>query len=327
VGAYYPSSSSVLATLAHHFDGTNWTAYPLPNVGVQENCLLGVSMPSAGTAWAVGYYVNGKFQQQTLIEYFNGSVWSVVPSPSPGALQNILYGVAAISNSDVWAVGAEEDSTGLWHTLTEHWDGSAWSVINAVDAGTTGNQFYAVKALASKNVYAVGQKSGAGFPGEALIEHWDGNAWSVVDGPADTFASALPLGVTATASTLTIVGQQETDTAPYTTYVAAGEPTKLSIASTPDAGFGENDLFGAAIGADGSTWAVGWDINTTTGNHDPLVLQQGVNGSWSLAFTPSLGGTDSGFAAITAIPGGGLWAVGVTGSNKGNYSTLIEWHP
>jgi hypothetical protein len=122
------------------------------------------------------------------------------------------------------------------------------------------------------------------------------------------------------------VGQQETDTAPYTTYVATGAPAKLSIASTPDAGYGENDLFGAAIGADGTTWAVGWDINTTTGNHDPLVLQQRVNGSWSLDFTPSLAG-DSGFAAITAIPGGGLWAVGVTSSAKGNYSTLIEWHP
>ena len=325
VGAYYPSSSNVLATLAQHFDGTRWTAYPLPNVGVQENCLLAVSMPSPGTAWAVGYFVNGKFQQQTLIEHFNGSVWSVVPSPSPGALQNILYGVAAISSSDVWAVGGQEDSMGVWHTLTEHWDGFAWSVIKAMDAGSSGNQFYAVTALASNDVYAVGQQSGAEFPSTALIEHWNGKVWSVVSSRSDAFASALPLGVTATASTLTVVGQQETDTAPYTTYVAAGAPSKLSIASTPNAGNGENDLFAAATAADGSTWAVGWDIDITTGNHDPLVLQ-GVNGSWSLVFTPSFAG-DSGFAAITAIPGGGLWAVGVTAPSKGNYSTLIEWHP
>jgi hypothetical protein len=327
VGAYYPSTSSVLATLGQHFDGSRWTAYPLPNVGVQENCLLGVSMPSPGKAWAVGYYVNGKFQQQTLVEYFDGNVWSVVPSPSPGALQNILYGVAAISTSDVWAVGADEDSIGLWHTLAEHWDGSNWSVIDSVDAGSSGNQFYAVTALNSNNVYAVGQQSGNGFPNEALIEHWNGKGWSVVSGPTDPFASALPLGVAATPSTLTVVGQQETDLAPYTTYVVAGAPPKLSIAGTPNAGYGENDLFAAAIGADGTTWAAGWDIDTATGNHDPLVLQ-GVNGSWSLAFTPSLGaGSDSGFAAITAIPGGGFWAVGQTASAKGNYSTLIEWHP
>jgi hypothetical protein len=296
-------------------------------VGVQQNVLDAVSMPAPGKAWAVGYFENGRFQQQTLIEHFDGNVWSVVPSPSPGALQNILYGVAAISDSDVWAVGAEQDANGPWHTLTEHWDGSSWSVVNAVDAGSSGNQLYAVKALASNNVYAVGQQAGAGFPNQALIEHWNGRAWSVVSSPVDASASALPLGVTATASSLTLVGEQETDTAPYTNYIAAGAPGSLAIQNTPNAGTGENDLFAAATAADGSTWAVGWDINTTSGNHDPLILQ-GVNGAWSLISSPNLGtGFDSGFAAITAIPGGGLWAVGVTATSKSNYSTLIEFHP
>lgn len=328
VGAYNPPRSGVLATLAEHFDGTRWTAFPLPNVGAEENVLLGVSMPSAGPAWAVGYFVNGRFQQQTLVQHFNGTVWSVVPSPSPGALQNILFGVAAISDSDVWAVGAQQDANGLWHTLTEHWNGSQWSVVNAVDAGQNGNQFYAVKALASNNVYAVGQQAGLGFPSQSLIEHWNGKSWSVVTSPADA-SSALPLGVTATKSSLTVVGQQETDTAPYTTYVAAGAPGGLSIQSTPNSGSGENDLFGVETAADGSTWAVGWDINTSTGNHDPLILQ-GINGVWSLVPSPSLGtGTDTGLEAITAIPGGGLWAVGVTAppNGVGSYSTLIEFHP
>jgi hypothetical protein len=328
VGTYYPSATSPLATLAHHFDGTHWTAYPLPNVGTQENCLLAVSMPSPGKAWAVGYYIDGKFEQKTLIEHFDGNVWSVVPSESPGQAHNILYGVAAISDRDVWAVGAKQDSAGLWRTLAEHWDGSSWSVVDAVDAGVNGNQFYAVTARASKDVFAVGQQAGAGFPSQALIEHWDGKAWSVLPSPADTDATALPLGVEATAQSLTVVGQQETDTAPYTTYVAAGPASGLSIQNTPNSGASENDLFSAATAADGSTWAVGWDINTNSaaGNYDPLVLLR-KRGVWSLVSSPSLGRTDSGFAGIAAIPGGGLWAVGVTGNSQGNYSTLIEYHP
>jgi hypothetical protein len=330
VGAYYPSSSKVLATLAEHFDGTRWTAYPLPNIGLQENVLLGVSMPSDGRAWAVGYYVSGQFLQQTLIEHFDGNVWSVVPSPSPGALQNILFGVTAITDADVWAVGARQNADGVWHTLAEHWDGSAWAIVNAVDdPGASGSNFYAVKAVSSTDVYAVGQQAGTGFPNRALIEHWDGQAWKVLTSPADIAATGLPLGVTASASSLTVVGQQETDTAPYTTYVAAGPPRSLSIVATPNAGSGENDLFGVDRAADGSTWAVGWNIDTTTGNHDPLILR-GVNGRWSVALSPSLGaGSDSGFAAIAAIPGGGLWAVGEMGpgKGKGNYSTLIEFHP
>jgi hypothetical protein len=327
VGTYYPPGSHVLATLAHHFDGARWTAFPLPNIGQQENSLLAVSMTSTGLAWAVGYYVSAKFQQRTLIEHFDGTVWSVVPSRSPGDQQNILYGVAAITDSDVWAVGGEQDSDGLWHTLTEHWDGSKWSVVNAVDPGVSRNQFYAVKALARNDVYAVGQQAGAGFPNQALIEHWDGNSWSVITSPSDVSASALPLGVTVTGTSLTVVGQQETDTAPYTTYVAAGTPSNLAIQPTPNAGSGENDLFAAAIGADGSTWAVGWDIEPSTDTHNPLVLQS-VNGVWSLVPSPSFpAGSDSGFSAITAIPGGGLWAVGVTATPQGNYSTLIEFHP
>jgi hypothetical protein len=324
VGAYYPSAGGPLATLGEHWDGTRWTTYPLPNVGAQQNTLLGVVMPTSGTAWAVGYYESGKFQQQTLIEHYDGSTWSVVPSPSPGGRQNILFGVSAISDSDVWAVGAQQDASGVRHALAEHWNGSAWSVVNTVDAGPNGNQLYAVKALASNNVYATGQKAGSGFPQLALVEHWDGTTWSVVTAPGDA-VSALPLGITVTASSLTIVGQQETDTAPYTTYVAAGAPGAQSIESTPNVAGDENDLFGAETAADGSTWAVGWALNISAGVHAPLVLQ-GISGTWSIVPTPSLGSGDSGLEAIAAIPGGGLWAVGET-SGKGNYSTLIEYHP
>src|SRR5215472_2758970 len=323
VGAYIPSLNGVLNTLAHHFDGTRWTAFPLPNVGAQQNILQSVSMPSPGKAWAVGDFINGKFQQQTLIEHFDGTSWAVVPSPSPGALQNILYGVAAITDTDVWAVGASEDANEVWHTLTEHWDGSAWSVVNAIDTGTNGNQFYAVKALATNNVYAVGQLANTGFPSQALIEHWNGTAWSIVNSPADS-ATALPLGLTATGASLTLVGEQETDNAPYTSYVVNGAPTALSIQSTPTLGTGENDPFAVTIANDGTTWIVGWAINPASDLHDPLVLQ-GVNGTFSLVPVPNpASGGDSGFAAITTIPGGGMWAVGVTATSKSNYSTLIE---
>ena len=323
VGTYYPSCGGPLATLAQHWDGTRWTTYPLPNVGVQENTLLGVSMPTSGKAWAVGYYVSGQFLQSTLIEHYDGSTWSVVPSPSPGARQNILYGVQAISDSDVWAVGAQQDANGLWHTLAEHWNGSAWSVASTVDGGSNGNQLYAVKSLASNDVYAAGQQAGAAFPNKALVEHWNGKAWSLVTPPSDS-ASALPLGLTATPTSLTLVGQQESDSAPYTTYVASGSPSALAIEATPNVNGDENDLFGAETAADGSTWAIGWAEDTSGDVHTPLVLHS-ANGSWSIVATPSLKG-DSGFAGIAAIPGGGLWAVGET-SGQGNYSTLIEYHP
>jgi len=326
VGTFIPPTVGVLNTLGQHFDGTRWTAIPLPNVGDEQNILQAVSMPGPGKAWAVGNFINGKFHQHTLIEHFDGAEWSVVPSLNPGALQNILYGVAAITDTDVWAVGAFQDEDGLWHTLAEHWDGSRWLLVDTVDAGTHGNQFYAVKALASNNVYAIGQQANAKFPNQALIEHWDGISWTVVTSPADA-STALPLGITATASALTVVGQQETDTAPYTSYVATGSPAALAIQPTPQLGAGENDAFAVTIANDGTTWGVGWAIDPKTDLHNPLVLR-GVHGTFSLVSVPNpFRGGDTGFAAITTVPGGGMWAVGGAATSTSNIRSFIEFHP
>jgi hypothetical protein len=73
-------------------------------------------------------------------------------------------------------------------------EGLMITVENAVDAGTNDNQFYAVKALPTNNVYAIGQQAGAAFPSHALIEDWDRTSWKVVASPADA-STALPLRV------------------------------------------------------------------------------------------------------------------------------------
>ena len=321
IGSYIPSNNAILQAMGEHFDGTSWTEFPLPNVGPNENSLLGVSELPSGHAWAVGYDVNAEFAQKTLVEHYDGTTWSVIPSPSPGAEQNILYGVSAVSDSDVWAVGAEQDANALWHTLTEHWNGSAWSVVPAVDAGATGNQFFAVTAVSSNSVYATGQQAGSGFPTKALVEHWNGSSWSVLPSPSDSTETLTPYGITGSDSALTAVGDRESSTAPYTTMVASGAPGSLSLVSSPNNGTGEQDLFAAATASDGSTWAAGWDL---TSSYQTLT-EQGVNGTWSIVPSASPGTGDNGFAGIAAIPGGGRWAVGVT-SGSGNFSTLIEHH-
>ena len=325
VGSYYaPSNTNVLAAMGEHFDGSSWTEYPMPNVGPNENSLLGVSTLPSGQAWAVGYYVNAEYAQQTLIQHFDGSTWTVIPSPSPGARQNILYGVAAITGTDVWAVGGTQDAAGTWHSLAEHWNGSAWSVVPTVDAGSSGNLLYAVTAVGSNSVYATGQQSGSAFPSQALTEHWNGSAWSTLATPADSSETLTPYAVTGNDAALAIAGDRESSTVPYTTMVAAGAPDKLSLVSTPNSNSGEQDLFAATTAGDGSTYAAGWAVDPSSLNHNSLILH-GVGGQWSIDSTPNPGTGDNGFAGITAVPGGGLWAVGVS-ANNGNFSTFIAYH-
>ena len=142
IGTYYPvpSGGNVLAAMGEHFDGKLWTEYPLPNVGINENVLLSASMLASGEVWAVGYYVDAEYAQRTLVEHFDGKTWSIVPSPSPGAEQNILYGVVALGDADVWAVGGSQGTDGgVWRTLAEHWDGHALSVVSTPNPGANGN--------------------------------------------------------------------------------------------------------------------------------------------------------------------------------------------
>jgi hypothetical protein len=55
---------------------------------------------------------------------WNGSSWSIVPSPNVGTHDNLLA-VAAVSGASAWAVGAG-GSPG--RTLIERWNGTAWKI-------------------------------------------------------------------------------------------------------------------------------------------------------------------------------------------------------
>lgn len=323
VGAYYPSTTpTVLSTMAEHWDGHSWTEYQLPNVGLNENTLLGVSELSSGKAWAVGYDVNASWVQQSLIEHYDGRSWSVLPNPNPGVNGDILYGVSANADNDVWAVGTQKDANGVFHILAEHWDGNSWTVSNAVDPNAGANTFYAVKAVSANSVYAVGQ-TGTSFPSQALVEHWDGHNWSLLNSPADPTNSLTTLGVTGNDSALTLVGDRENSTSPYTTEIATGAPNRLSLANSPNNGTGENDLFATTTAADGSTYAVGWYINAS-GTHQTLILH-GINGQWSIDTSPNVSTGDNGLAGVAQVPGAGQWAVGAS-SGSGTFSTLIAYH-
>jgi len=314
VGDYYNSNDpNVLKNLAEHWDGTSWTALPLPNVGPNENTLLGVSELANGSTWAVGYDVNAEYRQEPLVEHFDGLDWQVLATPPLAGQGSIFYGVSALADHDVWAVGGRQDSAGIWHPLAEHWNGRRWTVTAPADPNGGENLLYAVSAAPGDGVYATGQ-TGTSFPSSALLERWDGSSWQVVATPPDPIESLDPFGLAGS----TLVGARESDVTPFTTLVASNG----ALVASPNNGSGEQDLFAATTAADGSTWAGGWYIDPG-GDHQALI-EHGVGANWLITPSPSPGSGDSGIAGITAIPGGGLWAVGIGGGK--NPRTLIEFH-
>ena len=93
-------------TLVTQWNGQTWTTVPSPNTNVL-NTLRGVSALAPDDVWAVGDAIkrqsDGVSVSRTLIEHWNGSAWSVVPSPNVGAGGNFLTGVAARGTGAVFA--------------------------------------------------------------------------------------------------------------------------------------------------------------------------------------------------------------------------------
>src|SRR4051812_15157016 len=82
--------------------------------------------------------------------------WTVVPSPNSGPGENELRHLAVVGENDIWAVGHYTTTNGLHQTLTEHWDGAAWSVVPSPNRPGVGNHLYGVAARATDDVWAVG---------------------------------------------------------------------------------------------------------------------------------------------------------------------------
>jgi hypothetical protein len=165
VGFAQATPTSVVQTLTEHWNGARWLIVPSPNAfpGVYDNQLESVSAVSSNDVWAVGFYQKPPpmpTPSRTLIEHWNGSSWSIVPSPNlhPGVLDNGLLGVTAIAANDIWAVGFFDVAANISQTLTVHWDGSSWKIVPSpnVQPGTTGDVLVGVAAISTNDIWAVG---------------------------------------------------------------------------------------------------------------------------------------------------------------------------
>src|SRR5205823_2753337 len=95
-----------------HWNGSAWSFVP-PVQASFNNILSGVATVGPDDAWAVGAFsTGGTGRNRALVEHWDGSAWSVVPVPDPDGSDG-LSKVAAVSSTDVWAVGTRGPSNGL----------------------------------------------------------------------------------------------------------------------------------------------------------------------------------------------------------------------
>ena len=295
-------------------DGT-WKIVTSPNVGTGTygNQLKAVTVVSANDVWAVGFSPDPSgtplYVRRTLIEHWNGKSWSVVPSPNPGTDTYVeLNGVATISANDIWAVGHGGDPASIpLQTLTEHWNGSSWSIIPSPNPGTyNGNVLNAVDGASANDVWAVGwyQSGSTGQEGGALTMHWNGTQWTVISNPS----RATLYGVTAVSSNdVWAVGEQ---------VILHWNGTNWTVVSfSPPPGDSYQIFKGISATSASDIWAVGYSQWSYFSGYRYAPLSYHWDGTrWN--WIPNAGNIDEYFFAVTAIASNDVWAVGDNGQTQ-----------
>ena len=238
----------------------------------------------------------------------NGS-WVVVASPNGGTTVsgNSLLATAAVSSSDVWAVGADPNpSAYLTAPLAEHWDGSQWSIVQTPTISEKTAQLNSISALSSADVWAAGYSDNPScLCGKTIVERWDGNMWTRITSPNPGVAAYLN-GISGVSdSDVWAVGYEWGSQANAYPFVMHYNGNSWSTLGFPQFSLGQ--LSSVFALASNDVWAVGWSgsIGATNG----LALHW--NGqSWKPVSLPkdSYGGII--LRSVSGAATNDVWAVG-----------------
>jgi hypothetical protein len=301
-----------------------WKIVASPNNSGENNILAAVSCNGSAECVAVGHSAGNNVQ--TLIESWNGSGWSIVPSPdtSPTA-DNLLWGVSCSGPTDCTAVGSVEVGTD-YQTLIESWTGTTWSIVPSPSTSPTENSLLGVSCYDLTHCMAVGSAQVGTNGRQTLTESWNGTVWSIEPNPASTSTYEQLSGVSCTSPTdCTAVGYDNTNSGAET-LVESWNGSAWSIVTSPNP-TSIPGLYGDGldtVSCTSPTACVAVGGNNTISTHFVQTLIESWDGtSWSVVPSPNGPGTASSLGGVSCINPSSCNAVGSSGGGIGS-STLIE---
>src|SRR5215472_10686948 len=334
----YQDSSGAFQGLAERWNGTSWAIQPTPRLpGGMISLLIGVACTSATGCLAVGFSgPNGGNNQSpaTLAERWNGSTWSIQPTPNPpGAAPSILNAASCVSGSVCIAVGNTSNSRGTSLTLAQRWNGRTWS-IQPTPSPADGGNLIGVSCPWRSSCLAVGGH-GNPFTGPALgtlAERWDGTRWRIQPTPNPPRGGWFLLSVSCTSpSACTAVGGRLVPTRTgLATLAERWNGHTWSIQPTPNPpGHGFKLLNSVACTSRSSCMAVGNEFDTTGENLGTLA-ERWDGRRWRIVptFKPAPAGRGAAFNGVACTSASACTAVG----NQTLARTLAErwdgrrWH-
>jgi hypothetical protein len=293
----------------------SWVGGQPPSPDASANQLNAVTVISPCDTWAVGSDGEGN-----MIEHWNGGSWKVVRSPQPAA-GSFLDSVAAVSASNIWAVGGSFSGTGE-RDLILHWNGHQWTRVPCPSPGDS-PRLAAVRAVSAKDAWAVGSAESKGTS-RTITLHWNGRAWTQVKSPDPGMENNLYGLAAASASDAWAVGvfiKNDTDR----TLILHWNGRTWSQVKSPNPG-----TLGVFLGSVDATsasnaWAVG--EYTTNADRNRSLLLHWNGRTWTRAATPHPGGPrNEVLEGVDATSARDAWAVGNFTNDTGTRQTVVILH-
>jgi hypothetical protein len=289
-----------------------------------DNQLNGVAVLSPCDVWVAGdTEENNGFR--TLIEHWDGTSWTVVPSPHPGTFSE-LEAIRAFSPTSIFAVGqADPKNMGLTRkTLILHYNGTRWTTVRSPSPGFD-NDLFGVRWVSAKDAWAVGTAFNRADRGKTLILRWNGTRWRRVTSPNPAADDELS-GVAATsAKDAWAVGG--TSGKHVHTFVLHWNGTAWKRVKSPSPA-PDSGLSAIGLTSPASAWAVG--VTQTTNSTDQTLALRWNGRTWATVATPAgPSGDVRTLTGVTAISSRDAWAVGaddVGGSGSNAQAIILHWN-
>jgi len=218
-----------------------------------------------------------------------------------------LIGVAAVSASDAWAVGAVVSGR-RFLPLIMHWNGTDWARSRIAVPGQA-QVVRGVAAVSARDAWAVGEREDKLKRSQPSILHWNGAEWKAVPTPRLHAAASLAAVATVSATDIWAVGEAKGALILHwngSRWRIAPNPWHL----VPDV---LSSVF--ARSAD-DVWAVGRD------GVNPLILHwNGV--SWTRLEGPKPGLSGSSVYSVAAVSPRLAWLVGDTEQGQ---PLILRWN-
>jgi hypothetical protein len=302
-----------------HFDGTKWTAFPAPMIKGDNNSFLqGVVAISPTLAWAAGNVTGGTHPGQ-VIEQWNGTKWSLFPSPKFGKKERAnVFAMTSSSADDVWAIGSLVNlGSGLVSSLFEHWNGTAWTATTV----ESNNEFlFGASADATNDAWAVGFHGADNIGTSAM--HWDGTTWKSVATPnvgegtnkLNAVLALAPNDVWAVGFSTPVAPPKRAATL---TLIEHFDGTNWAVVPSPNVGphsaNQSNRLLGLTANSANDIWAFGSNFAADGSGHQMTLLLHWDGTSWTVASSPSptKGGFPCDLLWTGVVPSpGNVWILG-----------------